>query len=129
MDKVERAIETLKHVRELGLLVAIDDFGTGYSSLSYLKRLPIDVVKLDKSFIDGLPDDQNDTALATMFLALTKQFALISVGEGIETDQQAAWLLANGCMIGQGFLFSKPIPYPALIDLIRATEHPVTAAV
>jgi EAL domain-containing protein (putative c-di-GMP-specific phosphodiesterase class I) len=122
MDKVERAIETLKVVRKLGLLVAIDDFGTGYSSLSYLKRLPIDVVKLDKSFIDGLPHDQNDTALANMFLALTKQFALVSVGEGIETEQQAEWLRANGCMVGQGFLFSRPIPYADLIELIKTSD-------
>ena len=122
MDKVERAIETLKTVRQLGLLVAIDDFGTGYSSLSYLKRLPIDVVKLDKSFIDGLPDDQNDTALATMFLALTKQFALVSVGEGIETEQQATWLREHGCMIGQGYLFSKPIPYGDLLELIQTSQ-------
>jgi diguanylate cyclase (GGDEF)-like protein len=128
MDKVERAIETLKVVRRLGLTVAIDDFGTGYSSLSYLKRLPIDVVKLDKSFIDGLPEDQNDTALASMFLALTKQFALVSVGEGIETEQQAAWLNSHGCMIGQGFLCSKPIPYRDLIALIRATAYELPIA-
>ena len=123
MDKVERAIETLKIVRQLGLTVAVDDFGTGYSSLSYLKRLPIDVVKLDKSFIDGLPDDLNDTALAGMFLALTNQFALISVGEGIETEEQAAWLNMHGCMIGQGFLYSKPVPYAELSEIIRRAER------
>ncbi len=119
MNRVERAIEALERVRRLGLLVAIDDFGTGYSSLSYLKRLPIDVVKLDKSFIDGIPDDPSDVALAEMFLALTRQFGLTSVGEGIETDRQAAWLREHGCQIGQGYLFSRPVALDALLERIR----------
>jgi diguanylate cyclase (GGDEF)-like protein len=119
MNRVERAIEALERIRRLGLLVAIDDFGTGYSSLSYLKRLPIDIVKLDKNFIDGIPDGANDVALAEMFLTLTRQFSLISVGEGIETERQAAWLLEHGCMIGQGYLFARPLPLGALLELLN----------
>lgn len=118
MNKVEQAIVALNHVRRLGILVAIDDFGTGYSSLSYLKRLPVDVIKLDKSFIDGLPRDKRDVGLAKMFLGLSSQFSLVSVGEGIERDEQAEWLLANGCMIGQGFLFSRPVSFEAMLRLV-----------
>ncbi len=119
MHRVERAIETLARVRTLGLVVAVDDFGTGYSSLNYLKRLPVDVLKLDKTFIDGLPDDPKDVALADVFLALSKQFGFASVGEGIETEAQAEWLRSHGCMIGQGFLYSKPIAHAALMNLVR----------
>ncbi len=122
MSRVERAIETLQGVRRLGIRVAIDDFGTGYSSLSYLKRLPIDSVKLDKSFIDGLPDDEGDIALAKMFLALTKQFNFVSVAEGVENENQARWLQEHGCMVAQGYLFSKPIPFRDLIALLG--RHP-----
>jgi EAL domain-containing protein (putative c-di-GMP-specific phosphodiesterase class I) len=118
MNKVERAIDALKRVRRLGLLVAVDDFGTGHSSLSYLKRLPIDVVKLDKAFIDGLPTDRKDVALAELFLSLTKELSLISVGEGIETEEQAEWLSAHGCLIGQGYLFSRPVGFERLLELI-----------
>ncbi|GAC1491706.1 MAG: hypothetical protein NVS1B2_03530 [Vulcanimicrobiaceae bacterium] len=126
MSNVERAIATLTTVRRLGLLVAIDDFGTGYSSLSYLKRLPIDVVKLDKSFIDGLPDNPGDVALAEMFVELTRRFALVSVAEGIETEDQARWLTDHGCLIGQGYLFSRPVPFARLEELL---VNPIAAAV
>jgi diguanylate cyclase (GGDEF)-like protein len=118
MNRVELAITTLQSIRRLGIRVAIDDFGTGYSSLSYLKRLPIDVVKLDKSFIDGLPDDESDIALANLFLALTKQFNFISVAEGVETERQAVWLQEHGCMIAQGYLFSRPVPLDDFIALV-----------
>jgi diguanylate cyclase (GGDEF)-like protein len=125
MSNVERAIDALKRVRRLGLLVAVDDFGTGHSSLGYLKRLPVDVVKLDKTFIDGLPRDKKDVALAELFLSLTKQMSLVSVGEGIETEEQAAWLSAHGCMIGQGYLFSKPVDRDRLLELLHLRGAPV----
>ena len=117
MSRIERAISTLQSVRRLGVRVAIDDFGTGYSSLTYLKRLPIDIVKLDKSFIDGLPDDESDIALAKLFLALTKQFRFISVAEGVETESQAIWLQEHGCLIAQGYLFSRPLAMDDLVAL------------
>jgi diguanylate cyclase (GGDEF)-like protein len=123
MSNIERAIEALARVRQMGVRVAIDDFGTGYSSLNYLKRLPIDVVKLDQSFIAGLPDDKRDVALAEMFLGLTVQFALTSVAEGIETEEQAAWLLDRGCMIGQGYLFSRPVAFDQLMRLLHAQRR------
>jgi diguanylate cyclase (GGDEF)-like protein len=124
-----RAIETLNAFRSMGLIVAIDDFGTGYSSLSYLKRLPIDCVKLDQSFTNGLPNGLSDVALAEMFLTLTRRFALISVAEGIETEEQAAWLRDHGCMIGQGFLLAPPLPFEQMARLIaRGTGAPLAKA-
>jgi diguanylate cyclase (GGDEF)-like protein len=115
MNQVERAIESLTSVRRLGLLVAVDDFGTGYSSMGYLKRLPIDSVKLDGSFIKGLPGDSRDENLAKLFLGITSQFSLVSVAEGVETEAQAQWLMNEGCILGQGYLFAKPL---ALADLV-----------
>ena len=120
MSRVERAIATLLSVRRLGIRVAIDDFGTGYSSLSYLKRLPIDVVKLDKSFIDGLPDDEGDIALATMFLALTNQFDFMSVAEGVETQEQLELLRSEACTEVQGYLFGRPCPAADIPTLLQA---------
>lgn len=121
MHNVEYAIESLGRARQLGLMVAVDDFGTGYSSLNYLKRLPVDVIKLDKSFIQGLPGDHKDVALAELFLALSRQFGFVSLGEGIETEAQAEWLRSHGCMIGQGFLYARPMAHAALMSLIRAS--------
>jgi EAL domain-containing protein (putative c-di-GMP-specific phosphodiesterase class I)/DNA-binding SARP family transcriptional activator len=115
MHEVERAIDALKTVRDFGILVSIDDFGTGYSSLNYIKRLPLDVLKLDKSFISGLPDDAKDVGLAQLFFEMASRFSLQSVGEGIENEEQAAWLLANGCILGQGFLFASPMAWPDVV--------------
>ncbi len=110
MQNAERTVQALRNIQEIGLRVAIDDFGTGYSSMAYLKRFPIDVVKIDRSFISGLPDDEKDAALNEMFLQLTRQFGFVSLAEGIETEQQAAWLRDHGCMLAQGFLMSRPLP-------------------
>jgi sensor c-di-GMP phosphodiesterase-like protein len=122
MHDVDRAVEALTRVRNLGVLASIDDFGTGYSSLAYLKRLPIDVLKLDKSFIAGIPTNKNDVALATLFLELAKQFALVSVAEGIEKQEQADWLREHGCMIGQGYLLARPMPLAALQEMLSAVR-------
>jgi diguanylate cyclase (GGDEF)-like protein len=115
MHEVERAIDALKTVRGFGILVSIDDFGTGYSSLNYIKRLPLDALKLDKSFIAGLPDDAKDVGLAQLFFEMARRFSLQSVGEGIENEEQAAWLLANGCILGQGFLFASPMAWSNVV--------------
>lgn len=122
MHNVEQAIVSLNRARQYGLMVAVDDFGTGYSSLNYVKRLPVDVIKLDKSFIDGLPDDRRDVALAELFLQMSHQFGFVSAGEGIETEAQAEWLRSHGCMIGQGYLFSKPIAHHDLMSLVCADD-------
>jgi len=123
MNKVERAIETLTAVRRMGLRVSIDDFGTGYSSLSYLKRLPVDAIKLDRSYISGLPDNPSDVALAEVFLELTKRFELTSVAEGVETQGQADWLREHGCQLVQGFLFSRPMRIDGLVQSLETQSR------
>jgi diguanylate cyclase (GGDEF)-like protein len=115
MQNVERSMHTLALFRRWGLRVAIDDFGTGYSSLSYLKRLAVDLIKIDKSFVDGLPGDDKDEALCEMLLRIAERFGLATLAEGIETEQQAGWLLQHGCRSGQGFLVSRPIEFVALL--------------
>ncbi len=109
MRDAEATIRTLWDLKSLGLLLAIDDFGTGYSSLSYLKRLPLDVLKIDRSFVSGIGDNQEDTAIVHTIMALAKSLNLKVTGEGIETAKQAALLGEWGCDRGQGYLFSKPL--------------------
>jgi diguanylate cyclase (GGDEF)-like protein len=122
MENVERSMHTLELFRRWGLTIAIDDFGTGHSSLAYLKQLTVDVVKIDRSFVMGLPDDERDAALTDMLLRITDRFGFTTLAEGIETEAQAAWLQAHHCLLGQGFLISKPIEFQ---DLLRCLprEH------
>jgi diguanylate cyclase (GGDEF)-like protein len=124
MQNVERSMHTIALLRGWGFAVAIDDFGTGYSSLSYLKRLTVDLIKIDRSFIIGLPDDEQDGALTEMLLRITDRFGFATVAEGIETEAQAAWLLAHGCRLGQGYLVAKPGPFA---DLVQHLDAPVLA--
>ncbi len=109
MQKTEKVVETLTRLKRLGVQIAIDDFGTGYSSLSYLKELPIDKLKIDKSFVRDILEDSNDEAIANAVNALAQSLDLGVVAEGIETLAQEASLKAQGCLVGQGFLYSKPV--------------------
>lgn len=110
MENVHAQIETFHELRRLGVRLAIDDFGTGYSSMGYLKRLPIDTLKIDRSFVSDLPMDHNDLAIATAIVALGHSLGLAVVAEGIETEAQADALLNLGCDIGQGYLYARPMP-------------------
>lgn len=123
MQNIEQSAHSLQMVRSLGLRVAIDDFGTGYSSMAYLKRLPVDVIKIDRSFITELPNDAKDAALTQMFLLLAAQFGLTSIAEGIETEAQAAWLRDHGCLLGQGFLVARSLPRDGLLAALEASHH------
>lgn len=110
LGNTKKAIALLEDIRDLGFSLRVDDFGTGYSSLSYLKKLPIDGFKIDKSFVDGLGEDEDDTAIIMALLGLAHAMKLKVTAEGIETDPQRATLETWGCDFGQGYLFSKPLP-------------------
>jgi diguanylate cyclase (GGDEF)-like protein/PAS domain S-box-containing protein len=109
MQNIEEIKSKLKTVDQLGIKIAIDDFGTGYSSLNYLKQLPISIIKIDKSFIDGLPDDKNDLAIVEAVSQLAKPFAASIIAEGVETYEQMSTLLKFGCYEGQGYYLAKPL--------------------
>jgi diguanylate cyclase (GGDEF)-like protein len=131
MLNVEQSMNSLSLLQRLGVHIAIDDFGTGYSSLSYLKRLSVDLVKIDRSFITGLPDDEQDAALTEMMIDICSRFKLSVLGEGIETIAQRDWLLAHGCRYGQGYLVAKPMSFDALLQFIEtrvAGDHLMGAA-
>ena len=110
MNDPENPIETLYRLRELGIPMSIDDFGTGYSSLSYLKRLPIDRIKVDQSFVRGIPTDKDDVAITKTILSLGQNLGLNVIAEGVETIEQRDFLLELGCEYGQGYYFYKPMP-------------------
>ncbi len=119
MRDVEATIRTLWELKNLGLQIAVDDFGTGYSSLAYLKRLPLDVLKIDRSFVSGIGQSQEDTAIVHTIMALAKSLNLKVTGEGIETAEQAALLGEWGCDRGQGYLFSEPLDDEAAGALLQ----------
>lgn len=110
MRDPEATISHLKEISELGIELAVDDFGTGYSSLAYLKRLPIDRLKIDQSFIRDLPDDEEDAAITKAVIALGNNLSLHVLAEGVETEQQKAFLIENGCQAVQGHLIGRPMP-------------------
>ena len=110
MKNPEEAIEILKDISNLGVELAVDDFGTGYSSLSYLKRLPIDKLKIDRSFVKGLPDDEEDAGIARAVVALSKSLNISVIAEGVETKEQKEFVVEIGCKNIQGYFYSKPIP-------------------
>ncbi len=103
------AIDTLQKLSDLGIEIAVDDFGTGYSSLAYLKKLPINRLKIDKSFVDDLPDDEEDVAITRAIIALAKSLNLRVIAEGVESAAQKEFLIANGCEKIQGYLYGRPM--------------------
>jgi diguanylate cyclase (GGDEF)-like protein len=110
MMNPDEAIEILREISSIGVKIAIDDFGTGYSSLSYLKKLPINKLKIDQSFVRDLPNDGEDSAITKAIIALAQSLNLEIIAEGVETREQKEFLVQNGCENIQGYLYSKPIP-------------------
>ncbi|UJP08663.1 MAG: EAL domain-containing protein [Nitrosomonas sp.] len=121
LEHAERSIDTLKTLKAPGIQLAIDDFGTGYSSLTYLKRFPIDKLKIDQSFVRGLAHDPNDREIAATIIAMARGLKLSVLAEGVESEQQLAFLRQHGCDYYQGFLFHRPAPAQELEAWLR--EH------
>jgi diguanylate cyclase (GGDEF)-like protein/PAS domain S-box-containing protein len=111
-------VATLRDLKTLGLRISLDDFGTGYSSLSYLKRLPIDLLKIDKAFVHGIAGDAEESSLGRAVVHIAKTLDLETAAEGIETAEELAALRSLGCRFGQGFLFSRPVPLDELETLV-----------
>ena len=118
MVDVDEAVRVLEQLKRLGVRVAIDDFGTGYASLGYLRRLPVDVLKIDRSFVSGLEERPEELTIAAAVVGLAHGLGLAVVAEGIETDDQRLALLWMGCEYGQGYHFARPLPATATADVL-----------
>ncbi len=110
MGDIQEAIATLRHLREMGVRVVLDDFGTGHSSLAYLKSLPLDAIKIDRTFVAAVPGSGADASLVMAILEMARGLSLRVIAEGVETEEQLAFLTANGCRQAQGYLFGPPVP-------------------
>lgn len=122
MADVERAINTLRQLKALGLKISIDDFGTGYSSLSYLKRFPIDVLKIDQSFVRDITQDEDSATIALSVITLAHSLRLQVIAEGVETEDQLAFLRDHDCDQMQGYYFSRPLPVKDFEQVLRAVK-------
>ncbi|MFI5197573.1 MAG: EAL domain-containing protein [Thermoanaerobaculia bacterium] len=114
MGDIQEAIATLRRLREMGIRVVLDDFGTGHSSLAYLKSLPLDAIKIDRTFVAAIPGSAADASLVMAILEMARGLSLRVIAEGVETEEQLAFLTANGCRQAQGYLFGPPVPVSRL---------------
>jgi diguanylate cyclase (GGDEF)-like protein/PAS domain S-box-containing protein len=119
MDDADTAVAVLQRLRALGVHLSVDDFGTGYSSLAYLRRFPVDALKVDRSFVAGLGEDPEDSAIVEAVVSMAHSLRLLVVAEGVETDEQLARLRDLGCELAQGFYFAAPVP-PAALDPLNS---------
>jgi len=123
MEDISTAAQHLLSLRRSGALIAIDDFGTGYSSLSYLKSLPLDKIKIDKSFVQDLLDDDDDATIVRAIIQLGKSLGMQVIAEGVETAEQEAYIISEGCHEGQGYYYSKPLPARELAAFLKHSER------
>ena len=114
-SSVQHARQTLSLIRDRGVRLAVDDFGTGYSSLLSLRDYPVDILKVDRQFVDRITEDDNTASIVQGVLRLADSLRLTTIAEGIETESQYQHLLDNGCQYGQGWLFGHPVPFSQLV--------------
>jgi diguanylate cyclase (GGDEF)-like protein len=124
ITETDRPLPTLRKLHDLGVRLSVDDFGTGYSSLSYLRRLPVQEVKIDQSFVQGMATDPGDLAIVRAVVDLSRHFGLTVVAEGVESEMMLTRLEEIGCDIGQGYLFSRPLPFDRLEAWFAAQTEP-----
>ncbi|MDF5734695.1 MULTISPECIES: putative bifunctional diguanylate cyclase/phosphodiesterase [unclassified Nostoc] len=123
MGDIERSIKILKQLRELGIWLALDDFGTGYSSLNYLKRFPVNMLKIDQSFVQDVISNPDSAAITDTIIALAKNLRLKITAEGVETKEQFDYLHLQGCDEGQGYYFSRPAPAEIIAPMLQKSSH------
>ncbi len=124
LDDIEDTIEKMRAIKRLGVGFSMDDFGTGYSSLAYLTRLPLDQLKIDRSFVCNLPDNPNDAVIAQTIITMARSLGLAVIAEGVETEAQRQFLERHDCPNYQGYLFSKPVPLAAFDELLNCHRLP-----
>nr|WP_299195011.1 EAL domain-containing protein [uncultured Amphritea sp.] len=115
----QRIVRILNELRQQGVRLSVDDFGTGYSSLAYLKNLPFDKIKIDQSFIRGIPEREDDAAITEVIIGIAKSLKMELIAEGVETEEQYAFLLQHHCQQMQGFFFGKPMPAAVIEQRLR----------
>jgi EAL domain-containing protein (putative c-di-GMP-specific phosphodiesterase class I) len=126
MQGAERTIAIMHRLKALGVRLALDDFGTGYSSLSYLKRFPLDVLKVDQSFVRNITTDAGDAAITRAVVLLARSFSMAVIAEGVETQAHLKFITDLGCDEYQGFLFSRPVPAAEAQRLLVRDQAGVT---
>ncbi len=119
IDNISDTIEKMEALKKLGIELSIDDFGTGYSSLAYLKKMPLDILKIDQSFVRDIETDVNDAAIVDTIISMATHLDLKVIAEGVETRFELDFLEDKGCPLYQGYYFSKPLPNEQFIDLLK----------
>jgi len=119
IDGIDKAIEKMRALKAIGIGFSLDDFGTGYSSLSYLRRLPLDQLKIDRSFVSDIMTNTSDAVIAQTIIGMARNLGLDVIAEGVETRDQFEFLEQHGCNGYQGFLFSRPLPRDEFKQLLK----------
>ncbi len=123
MKDMDSAVKLLNNLNEQGFAISLDDFGTGYTSFKYLKNFPINALKIDRSFVKDIGKDIKDEAIIDSIITLANRLGIDTIAEGVETEEQAKYLLAKGCQLAQGFLYSKPVTKSEALQLIKNVKH------